>query len=62
MTCQVGSSGQLLEYYKEFKDVPPRHHTTHFYPLYPGRSDHAARHAAAGGGGFEVDLAGRARS
>ena len=32
----VGSRGQLLEYYKEFKEVPPRHNTSPFYPLYPG--------------------------
>jgi len=33
---QVGSRGQLLEYYKEYDPVPPRHNTSPFYPLYPG--------------------------
>ena len=33
---RVGSRGQLLEYYREFKEVPPRHNTSPFYPLYPG--------------------------
>jgi alpha-L-fucosidase 2 len=33
---QVGSRGQILEYYKEFKEVPPRHNTSAFYPLFPG--------------------------
>jgi alpha-L-fucosidase 2 len=33
---QVGSRGQLLEYYKEYKEVPPRHNTSPYYPLYPG--------------------------
>ncbi len=32
---QVGSRGQLLEYFKEFKESPPRHDTSPFYPLYP---------------------------
>jgi alpha-L-fucosidase 2 len=32
---QIGSRGQLLEYYKEFDPVPPRHNTSPFYPLYP---------------------------
>jgi alpha-L-fucosidase 2 len=33
---RVGSRGQLLEYYKEFKETPPRHNTSPFYPLFPG--------------------------
>jgi alpha-L-fucosidase 2 len=33
---RVGSRGQLLEWFKEFKDVPPRHNTSPYYPLYPG--------------------------
>ncbi len=33
---QVGQRGQLLEYYKEFEEYPPRHDTSAFYPLYPG--------------------------
>jgi alpha-L-fucosidase 2 len=32
---QIGSRGQLLEWFKEFGDVPPRHNTSPFYPLYP---------------------------
>jgi len=33
---QIGSRGQLLEYYKEFKEGPPAHNTSPFYPLFPG--------------------------
>jgi alpha-L-fucosidase 2 len=33
---RIGSRGQLLEWFKEFKDVPPRHNTSPYYPLYPG--------------------------
>ena len=33
---RIGSRGQLLEYYKEFKETPPRHNTSPFYPLFPG--------------------------
>ncbi len=33
---RIGSRGQLLEYYKEFKESPPRHNTSPFYPLFPG--------------------------
>ena len=33
---RVGSRGQLLEYYEEFKEAPPRHNTSPFYPLFPG--------------------------
>ena len=32
---RIGSRGQLLEWYKEFKEVPPRHNTSPYYPLYP---------------------------
>jgi alpha-L-fucosidase 2 len=32
---QIGSRGQLLEYYKEYKEVPPRHNTSPYYPFYP---------------------------
>ncbi|MDR1406923.1 MAG: glycoside hydrolase family 95 protein [Tannerella sp.] len=33
---QIGKRGQLLEYYKEFIESPPRHNTSPYYPLYPG--------------------------
>jgi alpha-L-fucosidase 2 len=33
---QVGSSGELLEWFKEFGPIGPRHNTSPFYPLYPG--------------------------
>lgn len=33
---RIGSRGQLLEYYKEFQETPPRHNTSPFYPLFPG--------------------------
>ena len=33
---QIGSRGQLLEWFKEFKPIPPRHNTSPYYPLYPG--------------------------
>ena len=33
---RVGSEGQLLEYYREFKESGPRHNTSPFYPLFPG--------------------------
>jgi alpha-L-fucosidase 2 len=32
---QIGSRGQMLEYYKEYKEVPPRHDTSPYYPLFP---------------------------
>lgn len=32
---QIGSRGQLQEWFKDFKDVPPRHNTSPYYPLYP---------------------------
>jgi len=32
---QIGSRGQILEYYKEYKEVPPRHNTSPYYPLFP---------------------------
>jgi alpha-L-fucosidase 2 len=32
---QIGSRGQLLEYFKEFKESPPKHNTSPFYPLFP---------------------------
>jgi len=32
---QIGSRGQLVEYYKEFKEAPPAHNTSPFYPLFP---------------------------
>jgi len=32
---QIGSRGQLLEWFKEFKELPPRHNTSPYYPLYP---------------------------
>jgi alpha-L-fucosidase 2 len=32
---RIGSRGQLLEWFKEFKDVPPRHNTSPYYPLFP---------------------------
>jgi len=32
---QIGSRGQLLEYYTEFKEVPPRHNTSPYFPLFP---------------------------
>jgi len=32
----IGSRGQLLEWFKEFKEIPPRHNTSPYYPLYPG--------------------------
>ena len=33
---QIGSRGQLIEYYKEFIEGPPAHNTSPFYPLFPG--------------------------
>jgi alpha-L-fucosidase 2 len=33
---RIGGRGQLLEWFKEFKEVPPRHNTSPYYPLYPG--------------------------
>ena len=33
---QIGSKGQLLEYYKEFIESTPRHNFSPYYPLYPG--------------------------
>ena len=33
---RVGREGQLLEYHREFKESPPRHNTSPFYPLFPG--------------------------
>jgi alpha-L-fucosidase 2 len=33
---QIGSRGQMLEYYKEFKEPGPAHNTSPFYPLFPG--------------------------
>ena len=33
---RVGSRGQLLEWYREFKESPPRHNTSPYFPLYPG--------------------------
>jgi alpha-L-fucosidase 2 len=41
---RIGKEGQLLEYYREFKEVPPRHNTSPFYPLFPG--DQIARKTA----------------
>ena len=32
---QIGSRGQMLEYYKEFKEPGPAHNTSPFYPLFP---------------------------
>jgi alpha-L-fucosidase 2 len=32
---RVGSRGQLLEWFKDFKGVPPRHNTSPYFPLYP---------------------------
>lgn len=32
---RIGSRGQLLEWYREFKESPPRHNTSPYYPLYP---------------------------
>lgn len=32
---QIGHRGQLLEWFKEFKDAPPRHNTSPYFPLYP---------------------------
>jgi alpha-L-fucosidase 2 len=32
---RVGGRGQLLEWFKDFKGVPPRHNTSPYYPLYP---------------------------
>ena len=35
---QVGSLGQLQEWYKDFKDVDPHHrHTSHLYALHPAK-------------------------
>ena len=35
---QIGSRGQLQEWYKDFADVDPHHrHTSHLYALYPAR-------------------------
>lgn len=35
---QVGSKGQLQEWYKDFEDVDPHHrHTSHLYALHPAR-------------------------
>lgn len=35
---QIGSRGQLLEWYQEFEEVDPEHrHVSHLYGLYPGR-------------------------
>ncbi|HLK27709.1 MAG TPA: glycoside hydrolase family 95 protein [Puia sp.] len=34
----IGSEGQLLEWYKEFKETDPQHrHVSHLFGLYPGR-------------------------
>jgi alpha-L-fucosidase 2 len=33
---RIGSRGQLLEYYHEFQEAPPRHNTSPFYPIFPG--------------------------
>jgi len=34
----IGSKGQLLEWYKEFKETDPQHrHVSHLFGLYPGR-------------------------
>jgi alpha-L-fucosidase 2 len=33
---QTGSRGELMEWFKDFKSVPPRHNTSPYYPLYPG--------------------------
>jgi len=35
---QIGSKGQLQEWYKDFKDVDPHHrHVSHLYALYPAK-------------------------
>ncbi len=35
---QIGSKGQLQEWYKDFEDVDPHHrHTSHLYALHPAR-------------------------
>jgi alpha-L-fucosidase 2 len=35
---QVGSKGQLLEWYKDFEETDPEHrHASHLFGLYPGR-------------------------
>jgi len=35
---QIGSKGQLQEWYKDFADVDPHHrHTSHLYALYPAK-------------------------
>ena len=35
---QIGSNGQLLEWYKDFKETDPQHrHASHLFGLYPGR-------------------------
>lgn len=33
---QVGGKGQLIEWRKEFGEIPPRHDISPFYALYPG--------------------------
>lgn len=43
---QVGTKGELLEWYHDFEEVDPLHrHVSHLYPLYPGeelRTDYEA--------------------
>lgn len=39
---QIGSKGQLQEWYKDFKDVDPHHrHVSHLYALYPAKEINA---------------------
>lgn len=32
---RIGSRGELMEWFKDFKGVPPRHNTSPYFPLYP---------------------------
>ena len=58
---RIGSEGQLLEWFQEFKEPEPDHrHFSHLFGLHPGRPDHAA-HAGAVRGGAPVARTARRR-
>ena len=58
---RIGSEGQLLEWFEEFKDPEPDHrHFSHLFGLHPGRHI-TPRHARAVRGGAAIARAARRR-